>query len=50
MGNLKEAVKWFHKSLALKGDDTFSITMLKYILESLADEEAPYMGMLEAFN
>ncbi|KAI4459131.1 hypothetical protein MML48_6g00001688 [Holotrichia oblita] len=43
-GNLSEAVNWFHKALGLKRDDTFSTTMLNYILEYLADEESPYAG------
>ncbi|KRT80057.1 Tetratricopeptide repeat-containing protein, partial [Oryctes borbonicus] len=43
-GNISEAVNWFHKALGLRRDDTFSTTMLDYLLEYLADEETPYTG------
>lgn len=40
MGNLDEAVESFHKSLSLRRDDVFTTTILKYVIEDLA-EEAP---------
>lgn len=44
LGNLMDAVNWFHKALGLRRDDTFSTTMLNYVLEYLADDEIPYIG------
>ncbi|XP_058456393.1 cell division cycle protein 16 homolog [Malaya genurostris] len=40
MGKLDEAVESFHKSLSLKRDDVVTTTILKYVIEDLA-EEAP---------
>ncbi|XP_038122954.1 cell division cycle protein 16 homolog [Culex quinquefasciatus] len=40
MGRLDDAVESFHKSLSLKRDDVFTTTILKYVIEDLA-EEAP---------
>lgn len=37
-GNCKQAAEFFHKALALKRDDTFSTTMLNYVLSQLVDE------------
>ncbi|CAH1176896.1 unnamed protein product [Phaedon cochleariae] len=42
LGNLEEAVGWFHKALGLKRDDTFSTTMLNIVIERLAEEQPPY--------
>ncbi|KAG5887178.1 hypothetical protein JTB14_028981 [Gonioctena quinquepunctata] len=42
MGNYDEAVEWFHKALGLKRDDTFSTTMLNYVIEQLTEEKPPY--------
>lgn len=42
MGNNDEAVEWFHNALGLKRDDTFSTTMLNYIMGQLTDEKPPY--------
>nr|XP_022920577.1 cell division cycle protein 16 homolog [Onthophagus taurus] len=44
LGNLMEAVDWFHRALGLKGDDTFSTTMLNYLLEHLAEDDSPFPG------
>lgn len=44
MGSNDDAVEWFHKALGLKRDDTFSITMINYIMGQLADETPPYIG------
>lgn len=44
MGNNDEAVEWFHNALGLKRDDTFSTTMLNYIMGQLTDEKPPYSG------
>nr|XP_023012810.1 cell division cycle protein 16 homolog [Leptinotarsa decemlineata] len=41
-GNYEQAVEWFHKALGLKRDDTFSTTMLNYVLEQLIEEKPPY--------
>ncbi|XP_055523729.1 cell division cycle protein 16 homolog [Wyeomyia smithii] len=38
MGKLDEAVESFHKSLSLKRDDVFTTTILKYVIEDLAEE------------
>lgn len=42
MENYDEAVDWFHKALSLKRDDTFSTTMLNYVIEQWAEDKAPY--------
>ncbi|XP_030754617.1 cell division cycle protein 16 homolog isoform X2 [Sitophilus oryzae] len=39
MENYDEAVDWFHKALGLKRDDTFSTTMLNYVIEQWADRQ-----------
>lgn len=44
MGHTEEAVEWFHKALGLKRDDTFSTTMLNYVIEQLAVEQPPFPG------
>ncbi|KAF5295106.1 hypothetical protein FQA39_LY13257 [Lamprigera yunnana] len=36
------AVHWFHKALGLRRDDTFSTTMLNYVIEQLSIEQPPY--------
>ena len=41
-GDLVEAVEAFHKALSLKRDDTFSTTMLNYVIEQLMVESPPY--------
>lgn len=43
-GNTELAVDWFHKALGLKRDDTFSTTMLGYVIEQLCEEQEPYPG------
>ncbi|KAJ8962122.1 hypothetical protein NQ318_018079 [Aromia moschata] len=42
MGHYDEAVDWFHKALGLKRDDTFSTTMLNYVIDQLTEEKPPY--------
>ncbi|KAF5273070.1 hypothetical protein FQR65_LT04812 [Abscondita terminalis] len=42
MNNTEEAVHWFHKALGLRRDDTFSTTMLNYVIEQLSIEQLPY--------
>ncbi|XP_012271394.1 cell division cycle protein 16 homolog [Orussus abietinus] len=42
MGNSQEAVDAFHKALGLRRDDTFTTTMLGYVMEQLIDEIPPY--------
>ncbi|XP_018334446.1 cell division cycle protein 16 homolog [Agrilus planipennis] len=44
MGKTEDAVHWFHKALGLRMDDTFSTTMLSYLIEHLSEEQAPYPG------
>lgn len=44
MENFDEAVDWFQKALSLKRDDTFSTTMLNYVIEQWVDEKVPYLG------
>ncbi|KAK9882233.1 hypothetical protein WA026_019747 [Henosepilachna vigintioctopunctata] len=47
VGNAEEAVDWFHKALGLERDDTFSSTMLNYVIEQLAEEKPPFPGAPE---
>ncbi|KAL6262574.1 hypothetical protein P5V15_005366 [Pogonomyrmex californicus] len=42
MGNIQEAVDAFHRALGLRRDDTFTATMLGYVMEQLIDEAPPY--------
>lgn len=44
MGNLQESVDWFHKALSLRRDDTFSSTMLNYVIEQLCEHDEPYLS------
>lgn len=44
MGNIQEAVDAFHRALGLRRDDTFTATMLGYVMEQLIDEAPPYPG------
>lgn len=44
MGHYEDAVDWFHKALGLKRDDTFSTTMLNYVIDQLTEEQPPYSG------
>ncbi|XP_020712123.2 cell division cycle protein 16 homolog isoform X2 [Athalia rosae] len=41
-GSTQEAVDAFHRALGLRRDDTFTTTMLGYVMEQLIDEEPPY--------
>ena len=41
-GDLVEAVESFHKALSLRRDDTFSTTMLNFVIEQLMVESPPY--------
>ena len=41
-GDLVEAVEAFHKALSLRRDDTFSTTMLNFVIEQLMVESPPY--------
>lgn len=45
-GTTDLAVDWFHKALGLKRDDTFSTTMLGYVIEQLSEEQEPYPGKI----
>lgn len=42
MGKNEQAVDWFHKALGLKRDDTFSTTMLNYVIVHFANEQPAY--------
>lgn len=44
MGNSEEAIDWFHKALGLKRDDTFSTTMLNYVIERHWEDKPPFPG------
>lgn len=44
IGNTDEAVDAFHKALGLRRDDTFSTTMLSYVIEQLAEDTPPFEG------
>lgn len=44
MGQIEESVEWFHKALGLKRDDTFSTTMLNYVIQQLAEDQLPFPG------
>lgn len=53
MGNTQEAVDAFHRALGLRRDDTFTTTMLTYVMEQLIEESPPYPGMytyIKKFN
>ncbi|XP_063995452.1 cell division cycle protein 16 homolog [Diachasmimorpha longicaudata] len=43
IGNTQEAVDAFHRALGLRRDDTFTTTMLGYVMEQLIDEIPPYL-------
>lgn len=45
MGNAQEAVDAFHRALGLRKDDTFTTTMLGYVMDQLIDEAPPYSGI-----
>ncbi|XP_033226801.1 cell division cycle protein 16 homolog isoform X2 [Belonocnema kinseyi] len=42
MGNLQDAVDSCHRALGLKRDDTFTTTLLGYLMEQLIDESPAY--------
>lgn len=44
MGHTEDAVHWFHKALGLRRDDTFSTTMLNYVIDQLSVEQIPFPG------
>ena len=44
LGDLVEAVEAFHRALSLKRDDTFSKSMLNYVIEQLMGDTAPFDG------
>jgi hypothetical protein len=46
IGNTDEAVDAFHKALGLRRDDTFSTTMLSYVIEQLAEDTPPFEGSI----
>ncbi|KAK9512663.1 hypothetical protein O3M35_001037 [Rhynocoris fuscipes] len=44
IGQTSEAAESFHKALSQRRDDTFSTTMLSYVMEQLVGEVPPYLG------
>jgi anaphase-promoting complex subunit 6 len=46
IGQTLEAVETFHKALGQRRDDTFSTTMLTYVMEQLVGETPPYLGII----
>lgn len=44
MGHIEESVEWFHKALGLRRDDTFSTTMLNYVIQQLSEDQPPFPG------
>lgn len=50
MGNTQEAVDAFHRALGLRRDDTFTTTMLTYVMEQLIEESPPYPGIYNKFS
>lgn len=44
MGQIEESVEWFHKALGLRRNDTFSTTMLNYVIQQLSEDQPPYQG------
>jgi len=46
IGNNEEAVDAFHKALGICRDDTFSTTMLSYVIEQLSEDTPPFQGIV----
>lgn len=44
MGNTQEAVDACHRALGLRRDDTFTTTLLGYVMEQLIEESPPFLG------
>lgn len=44
LGEVAASVETFHKALGLRRDDSFSTTMLTYVIEILMDEAPPFAG------
>lgn len=44
LGEVAASVETFHKALGLKRDDSFSTTMLTYVIEHLMEEAPPFVG------
>ncbi|XKL60564.1 hypothetical protein PGB90_007621 [Kerria lacca] len=43
-GNISEAVETLHKSLGIRRNDSFTTTLLNYVIEQLVDHEEPFEG------
>ena len=43
-GDLLEAIESFHKALGIRRDDTFSTTMLNFVVERMIGDDPPYSG------
>lgn len=50
MGRTEDAVEWFHKALGLRRDDTFSTSMLNYVIQLLSEEQLAYPGQFSTFT
>lgn len=48
LGRTQDAVESFHKALGLRKNDTFSITMLRLVVDELVEETSPYAGKYTA--
>jgi len=46
-GDLLEAIESFHKALGIRRDDTFSTTVLNFVVERMIGDDPPYSGELE---
>lgn len=49
-GATQDAVDAFHRALGLRRDDTFTTTMLGYVMEQLIDDSPPYLGIFKIIN
>ena len=49
IGRTEEAVDAFHKALGIRRDDTFSTTMLTYVIEQHAEDTVPFTGIINIF-
>lgn len=46
MGNTQESVDSCHRALSLRRDDTFTTTLLGFVMEQLVNESSPFPGNL----
>ena len=48
-GDLLEAIESFHKALGIRRDDTFSTTMLNFVVERMIGDDPPYSGTFKFY-